>query len=122
MEIVQVALVGYTNAGKSTLLNRLTGSDVLSEDRLFATLDPTSRFLRLPSGEQVLLTDTVGFIRRLPHHLVAAFRSTLEQVKEADLLLHVVDASHPEACRPDAGRGAGSPGIGRRRHSDADGV
>jgi GTP-binding protein HflX len=98
MEIVQVALVGYTNAGKSTLLNRLTGSDVLSEDRLFATLDPTSRFLRLPSGEQVLLTDTVGFIRRLPHHLIAAFRSTLEQVKEADLLLHVVDASHPEAA------------------------
>jgi GTP-binding protein HflX len=97
MEIVQVALVGYTNAGKSTLLNRLTGADVLSEDRLFATLDPTSRFLRLPSGEQVLLTDTVGFIRRLPHHLVAAFRSTLEQVKEADLLLHVVDGSHPEA-------------------------
>lgn len=98
MEIVQVALVGYTNAGKSTLLNRLTGAQVLSEDRLFATLDPTSRFLRLPSGEQVLLTDTVGFIRRLPHHLVAAFRSTLEQVKEADLLLHVVDGSHPEAA------------------------
>lgn len=98
LEVVQVALVGYTNAGKSTLLNRLTGANVLAEDRLFATLDPTSRFLRLPSGEQVLLTDTVGFIRRLPHHLVAAFRSTLEQVKEADLLLHVVDGSHPEAA------------------------
>ncbi|MFC4077941.1 GTPase HflX [Salinithrix halophila] len=97
MEIVQVALVGYTNAGKSTLLNRLTGADVLEEDRLFATLDPTSRFLELPSGEKVLLTDTVGFIRHLPHHLVAAFRSTLEQVKEADLLVHVVDQSHPEA-------------------------
>ncbi|SFS60414.1 GTPase HflX [Marininema halotolerans] len=98
MEIVQVALVGYTNAGKSTLLNRLTGSEVLEEDQLFATLDPTSRFLELPSGEKILLTDTVGFIRNLPHHLVAAFRSTLEQVQEADLLLHVVDQSHPEAA------------------------
>lgn len=97
MDVIQVALVGYTNAGKSTLLNRLTGAEVVEEDRLFATLDPTSRFLPLPSGERVLLTDTVGFIRKLPHHLVAAFRSTLEQVREADLLLHVVDASHPEA-------------------------
>ncbi|SDC14083.1 GTP-binding protein HflX [Melghirimyces thermohalophilus] len=97
MEMVQVALVGYTNAGKSTLLNRLTGADVREEDRLFATLDPTSRFLELPSGEKVMLTDTVGFIRNLPHHLVEAFQSTLEQVREADLLLHVVDASHPEA-------------------------
>ncbi|MDN4593848.1 GTPase HflX [Polycladomyces subterraneus] len=96
-EILQVAIVGYTNAGKSTLLNRLTDSDVLAEDRLFATLDPTSRVLPLPSGEMVLLTDTVGFIRHLPHQLVAAFRSTLKQVKEADLLLHVVDMSHPEA-------------------------
>ncbi len=95
--MIQVALVGYTNAGKSTLLNRLTGAGVKEEDRLFATLDPTSRFLDLPSGEKVLLTDTVGFIRNLPHHLVAAFRSTLEQVREADLLLHVVDGSHPEA-------------------------
>jgi len=93
----QVALVGYTNAGKSTLLNRLTGAGVLAEDQLFATLDPTTRLLRLPSGKNVLLTDTVGFIRQLPHHLVAAFRSTLEQVKEADLLLHVIDSSHPEA-------------------------
>ncbi|SMO56294.1 GTP-binding protein HflX [Melghirimyces algeriensis] len=97
MDMTQVALVGYTNAGKSTLLNRLTGAGVPAEDRLFATLDPTSRFLVLPSEEKVILTDTVGFIRRLPHHLVASFRSTLEQVREADLLLHVVDASHPEA-------------------------
>ncbi|SFJ50588.1 GTPase HflX [Thermoflavimicrobium dichotomicum] len=95
--LTQVALVGYTNAGKSTLLNRLTGANVLSEDQLFATLDPTSRLLELPGGKQVLLTDTVGFIRHLPHDLVAAFRSTLEEVKEADLLIHVVDASHPEA-------------------------
>ncbi|WP_375163199.1 GTPase HflX [Laceyella sacchari] len=97
-EVVQVALVGYTNAGKSTLLNRLTGAEVLAENKLFATLDPTSRMLELPSGQQVILTDTVGFIRNLPHHLVAAFRSTLEQVREADLLLHVVDAAHPEAA------------------------
>ncbi len=94
----QVALVGYTNAGKSTLLNRLTGSGVLAEDKLFATLDPTSRRLVLPAGTEVILTDTVGFIRNLPHQLVAAFRSTLEQVREADLLLHVVDSSHPEAA------------------------
>ena len=97
MEITQVALVGYTNAGKTTLLNQLTGAGGLAEDRLFATLDPTSRFLQLPSKEKILLTDTVGFIQDLPHELVAAFRSTLEQVTEADLLLHVVDASHPEA-------------------------
>jgi len=88
-----VALVGYTNAGKSTLLNRLTGSGVLVEDRLFATVDPTTRRVDLPGGERVLLTDTVGFVRKLPHQLVEAFRSTLEEVAEADLLLHVVDAS-----------------------------
>ena len=88
-----VALVGYTNAGKSTLLNRLTRSDVLVEDRLFATVDPTTRRLDLPGGERVLVTDTVGFVRKLPHQLVEAFRSTLEEVAEADLLLHVVDAS-----------------------------
>ncbi|TCS93811.1 GTPase HflX [Hazenella coriacea] len=99
IEQLQVALVGYTNAGKSTLLNRLTGAEVLAENRLFATLDPTSRLLDLPSGQAVLLTDTVGFIRHLPHDLVAAFRSTLEQVREADLLLHVVDSSHPEATQ-----------------------
>jgi GTP-binding protein HflX len=90
-----VALVGYTNAGKSSLLNALTGAGVFVEDRLFATLDPTSRQLRLPTNEVVVLTDTVGFIRHLPHHLVAAFRATLEEVVEADLLLHVVDLSHP---------------------------
>lgn len=90
-----VALVGYTNAGKSTLMNALTGAGVLVEDKLFATLDPTTRRLVLPNREEVLLTDTVGFIRRLPHHLVAAFRATLEEVTEADLLLHVVDAANP---------------------------
>ena len=94
-----VALVGYTNAGKSTLLNRLTHADVLVEDRLFATVDPTTRRLDLPGGERVLLTDTVGFVRKLPTQLVEAFRSTLEEVAEADLLLHVVDAAavDPEA-------------------------
>jgi GTP-binding protein HflX len=88
-----VSIVGYTNAGKSTLLNRLTGAGVLVEDRLFATLDATTRRLSLPGGETVLISDTVGFIRKLPHHLVEAFRSTLEEVAEADLLLHVVDAT-----------------------------
>ncbi|HEX2850567.1 MAG TPA: GTPase HflX [Acidimicrobiales bacterium] len=94
-----VSIVGYTNAGKSTLLNRLTDAGVLTEDRLFATLDPRTRRLQLPGGETVLLSDTVGFIRKLPHGLVEAFRSTLEEVAEADLLLHVVDAS---AVDPDA--------------------
>ena len=91
-----VTIVGYTNAGKSTLLNRLTDAGVLVEDRLFATLDPTTRRLSLPGGEPVLLTDTVGFVRRLPHGLVEAFKSTLETVAEADLLVHVVDASAPD--------------------------
>lgn len=91
------SIVGYTNAGKSTLLNRLTGADVLAEDILFATLDPTTRRLRLPTNQNVLLTDTVGFIRKLPHGLVEAFKATLEEVVRADLLLHVVDASHPLA-------------------------
>jgi GTP-binding protein HflX len=91
-----VSIVGYTNAGKSTLLNRLTGAGVLVEDRLFATLDATTRRLPLPGGETVLISDTVGFIRKLPHHLVEAFRSTLEEVAEADLLLHVVDATAPD--------------------------
>jgi GTP-binding protein HflX len=89
--------VGYTNAGKSTLLNALTGAAVLAEDKLFATLDPTTRRLRLPTNQSVLLSDTVGFIRKLPHGLVEAFKATLEEVAEAELLLHVVDASHPHA-------------------------
>jgi GTP-binding protein HflX len=94
-----VALVGYTNAGKSTLLNRLTGAGVLVEDRLFSTLDATVRRLALPGGETVLVSDTVGFVRKLPHQLVESFRSTLEEVVDADLLVHVVDASSPEAER-----------------------
>jgi GTP-binding protein HflX len=91
------SIVGYTNAGKSTLLNKLTGADVLAVDKLFATLDPTTRRLRLPTNQNVLLTDTVGFIRKLPHGLVEAFKATLEEVVQADLLLHVVDVSHPQA-------------------------
>jgi len=91
------SLVGYTNAGKSTLLNKLTDAGVLAEDKLFATLDPTTRRLRLPTNQNVLLSDTVGFIRKLPHTLVDAFKATLEEVVMADLLLHVVDASHPRA-------------------------
>ncbi len=91
-----VAIVGYTNAGKSTLLNHLTGAGVLEEDKLFATLDPTTRNLKLPSKQEVLMTDTVGFIRKLPHHLIEAFRSTLEEAKYADIILHVVDASNPQ--------------------------
>lgn len=91
-----VAIVGYTNAGKSTLLNTLTDAGILEEDQLFATLDPTTRNLKLPSGQEILLTDTVGFIRKLPHHLIEAFRSTLEEAKYADIILHVVDASNPQ--------------------------
>ena len=90
-----VALVGYTNAGKSTLLNMLSNSDVLAEDKLFATLDPVVRSVTLPNGTPCLLSDTVGFINKLPHDLVQAFRSTLEEVKDADLILHVVDAGCP---------------------------
>lgn len=93
------AIVGYTNAGKSTLLNTLTSAGVLEEDKLFATLDPTTRSLTLESGQQMLLTDTVGFIRKLPHHLVNAFRSTLEEAKYADMILHVVDVSNPQMIR-----------------------
>jgi GTP-binding protein HflX len=91
------SIVGYTNAGKSTLLNALTGASVLVEDKLFATLDPTTRRLRLPTNQNVLLADTVGFIRKLPHQLVEAFKATLEEVVNADLLLHVIDISHPQA-------------------------
>ena len=94
--LVKIAVVGYTNAGKSTLLNRLTGASVLAEDKLFATLDPTTRKLLLPCGETVLLTDTVGFIRKLPHHLVEAFKSTLDEVKYADVLMIVSDITDPE--------------------------
>jgi len=93
-----VALVGYTNAGKSTLLNTLSGAEVLVEDKLFATLDPTTRRLTLPNRETVLLTDTVGFIHKLPPTVVAAFRATLEELEEADLLLHVVDITHKNAA------------------------
>lgn len=95
-KIPVIAIVGYTNAGKSTLLNTLTGAGVLEEDKLFATLDPTTRNLKLPSKQEVLMTDTVGFICKLPHHLIEAFRSTLEEAKYADIILHVVDASNPQ--------------------------
>jgi GTP-binding protein HflX len=94
-----VSLVGYTNAGKSTLMNRLTGSDVLAEDKLFATLDTRTRRWQLPNWGPVLLSDTVGFIRDLPHHLIASFKATLEEARQADLLLHVADASNPAALR-----------------------
>jgi GTPase len=96
LPVLTAALIGYTNAGKSTILNKLTNAGVLSEDKLFATLDPTSRQLKLPSHESLMLIDTVGFIQKLPHHLVNAFYSTLEEVTEADILLHVIDASHPQ--------------------------
>ena len=92
----RVALVGYTNVGKSSLLSVLSGSDLFVEDRLFATLDSTTRSVSLGDGLEALVTDTVGFIRKIPHHLVASFRSTLEEAREADLLLHVIDASHSD--------------------------
>ncbi len=95
--LCKVAVVGYTNAGKSTLLNTLTGAGILAQDKLFATLDPTTRKYTLPQGEQILLTDTVGFIRKLPHHLVSAFKSTLEEAAYADIILIVIDASDPES-------------------------
>ena len=95
-EVPVVAIVGYTNAGKSTLLNHLTNAEVLEEDKLFATLDPTTRLLELDGHQQALLTDTVGFIRKLPHHLIEAFKSTLEEAKYADYIFHVVDASNPQ--------------------------
>ena len=90
------AIVGYTNAGKSTLINTLTNAGVLEEDKLFATLDPTTRVLELSGQQQILVTDTVGFIRKLPHHLIEAFKSTLEEAKYADIIIHVVDASNPQ--------------------------
>jgi GTPase len=97
-----IALVGYTNAGKSTLFNALTGSAVVARDQLFATLDPTMRGLILPSGRRVILSDTVGFISELPHELVEAFRATLEEVSEADIILHVRDAAHPDSASQQA--------------------
>ena len=96
-EMIKVSLVGYTNAGKTTLFNALTAENQLAEDKLFATLDPTTRIVELSDNQRILLTDTVGFIKKLPHQLVAAFKATLEEVTEADLLLHVVDISHPQA-------------------------
>ena len=94
--VITVAIVGYTNVGKSTLLNTLTNAGVLAEDKLFATLDPTTRGLTLPGGQKILLTDTVGFIRKLPHHLIDAFKSTLEEARYSDVILHVVDCSNPQ--------------------------
>ena len=95
----QVAIAGYTNAGKSTLLNALTGAGILAQDKLFATLDPTTRQYVLPCGESILLTDTVGFIRNLPHHLIKAFKSTLDEVAYADIVLVIIDASDPQYPR-----------------------
>ena len=97
--VMTAAIVGYTNAGKSTLLNHLTNADVLSQDKLFATLDPTTRMLKLTNGEKILLTDTVGVIRKLPHNLIEAFKSTLEEAKYADIIIHVVDCSNPDMDR-----------------------
>ena len=114
--VPSVAIAGYTNAGKSSLLNRLTGAGVLVEDALFATLDPTVRRAVTPDGRQFTLTDTVGFVRHLPHQLVEAFRSTLEEVADADLLLHVVDATNPDPRGAAAGRPARcSPRSARAR-------
>ncbi len=113
-----VAIVGYTNAGKSTLFNRITGAGVLAKHQLFATLDPTMREVRLPSGRRIILSDTVGFISDLPTMLVAAFRATLEEVIEADLILHVRDIGHPETDSPGARRRSGAH-RSRHRHASA---
>ncbi len=114
-----IALVGYTNAGKSTLFNRLTNADVMAEDMLFATLDPTMRGLTLPSGRRVILSDTVGFISALPTQLVAAFRATLEEVLEADIILHVRDASHPDSMAQKADVEAVLRSLGLEKQVDA---
>jgi GTP-binding protein HflX len=115
-----VALVGYTNAGKSTLFNRLTEAKVVAEDMLFATLDPTMRAIDLPSGQRAILSDTVGFISDLPTHLVAAFRATLEEVTDAEVLLHVRDVSHPdhEAQKADVTAVLETLGLGERLEED----
>jgi GTP-binding protein HflX len=115
-EVPVIALVGYTNAGKSTLFNRLTGADVMAEDLLFATLDPTMRRVRLPGGRDIILSDTVGFISDLPTELVAAFRATLEEVLEADLILHVRDIAHPETDAQKADVEAVLEGLGLEHH------
>ncbi len=120
--LAAVAIVGYTNAGKSTLLNRLTDAGVLTEDRLFATLDPTTRRLALSGGESVLLSDTVGFVRRLPHGLVEAFKGTLEVASRADYLVHVVDASAADPDGPDRRSARGARRDRRRRGSGTDRV
>lgn len=110
-----MAVAGYTNAGKSTLLNALTGAGLLAEDKLFATLDPTTRRFTLPGGSEILLTDTVGFIRNLPTHLIRAFRSTLEEVAYADCILLLIDASDPESARAAEGDRGPFAGAGRGR-------
>lgn len=116
-----VALVGYTNAGKSTLFNRLTGADVFAKNLLFATLDPTMRQVKLPSGRTIILSDTVGFVSDLPHDLVAAFRATLEEVLEADIVLHVRDIAHPEteAQRDDVLKVLAELGLTERQEENA---
>ena len=117
-----VSLVGYTNAGKSTLMNALTGADVLAEDKLFATLDTRTRRWQLPGWGPVLLSDTVGFIRDLPHHLIASFKATLEEARQADLLLHVADASNPAALEQIARRLQGARGTRHRGQGHAAGA
>ena len=107
-----MSIAGYTNAGKSSLLNRLTDAGVLFEDALFATLDPTTRRTQTSDGRIFTLSDTVGFVRHLPHQLVEAFRSTLEEVAESDLVLHVVDGAHPDPEEPDRGGAGGAAEIG----------
>ena len=117
-EHMTVSLVGYTNAGKSTLLNRLTGADVLTENALFSTLDMRTRRWQLPGWGPVLLSDTVGFIRGLPHHLIASFKATLEEARQADLLLHVADGSNPAVFEQVSAAylGAGGDRAGRKGH------
>ena len=117
-----VALVGYTNAGKTTLFNALTGDEAVASDALFVTLDPLVRQVRLPDRRELLVSDTVGFIDRLPHSLVAAFRATLEEVADADLLLHVIDAANADRERPDGRRAQRARGGRRRRGPVARGL